>query len=491
MNIEQIKRDDWIRKNNIMVLAFGLVGGLGLIAQLIQHSPKAIILSITFPYIFLWIIYYVSKKVEWFSLYLPYMLLFLLFLTVLSLIFFSKANLGTLGIVFLIFILGSIHGKKFIMVFGYVLSFVALIINNLRFSYPQLIEENGSNLILLHFLCGLALFLYVRQSGRLFQHVEELVELTEVKAAEEEALASRLDRAVVKITSNLEKLRENTSNVGISQREMLGAVNEVSASSQQQADHITDIAATTEQTHTSVQSISEGFGHVIIQANEAGEKADYGTSKIVQLKESIDAFSTFFNELFETFTLLSDKIQETNGFAGSIKEITEQTNLLALNASIEAARAGEHGLGFAVVANEIRKLSGLTDDTLRKIDHNLGDVNSYNELAVQKISDGLAQINKQIKVADESSESFTDLYETMSKLQEELTAFIMNFKVIGENSEIIKERTVDFASIVQQSTATIEELNATLTDLTDEQEAIAHYINETHEEAAQIRTNSL
>ena len=247
----------------------------------------------------------------------------------------------------------------------------------------------------------------------------------------------------------------------------------------------------TEQTHTSVQSISEGFGHVIIQANEAGEKADYGSSKIVQLKESIDAFSTFFNELFETFTLLSDKIQETNGFAGSIKEITEQTNLLALNASIEAARAGEHGLGFAVVANEIRKLSGLTDDTLRKIDHNLGDVNSYNELAVQKISDGLAQINKQIKVADESSKSFTDLYETMSKLQEELSAFIMNFKVIGENSEIIKERTVDFASIVQQSTATIEELNATLTDLTDEQEAIAHYINETHEEATQIRTKSL
>ena len=183
MNIEQIKHDDWIRKNNIMVLAFALVGGLGLIAQLIQQSPSIIILSITFPYLFLWIFYYASKKSEKISLYLPYILLLLIFTTAFSLIFFSVANLGTLGIIFLLLILSSIHGRKAIIVFGYVLSFIGIIFNNLRFSYPQLIEENGSNLILLHFLCGLALFLYVRQSGRLFQHVEELVDLTAVKAA--------------------------------------------------------------------------------------------------------------------------------------------------------------------------------------------------------------------------------------------------------------------------------------------------------------------
>ena len=487
MNIEQIKQDDWLRKNDIMVLAFGLAGGLGLLAQLIQQSPMAIILSIGFPYLFLWIFYYGSKKVEQISLYFPYILLALLFLTALSLIFFSKANLGTIGVIFLLLILGSIHGRMVIMAYGYILSLVAIIINNIQFSVPELIEENGTNLILLHVLCGLALFLYVRQSGRLFQHVVELVELTTVKAQEEEALSIKLDGAVVKITSNLEQLRTNTKTAGMSQREMLAAVNEVSAGSQHQADHISDIAEKTEQTHTAIQEISEGLGQVVIQANEAGKKANDGTTKIAQLKGSIDAFSTFFNELFETFTLLSEKINETNVFAESIKEVTAQTNLLALNASIEAARAGEHGKGFAVVADEIRKLAGLTDGMLKKIDANLFDVNSYNKQAVQKLTEGLTQIATQIEVADDSSESFNDLFETMSKLQEELASFIVDFGTVGKNSEMVRERTVEFAAIIQQSTAAIEELNATLTELTDEQEQIARYINETHEEAVQLR----
>jgi len=487
MTINQLKRQDWLRKNQIMIIGFALAAGLGLIAQLIQQSPIAILLSVAVPFVFAILFYFLSTKNELLSRILPYILLVLNFAIAMGVIFFSEANLGTIGIILLLLILGSIHGKMQIMAFGFVLSLIAIITNNVMFSSPELVEESGKNLVILFFLSGIILFLLVRQNGQVFTHVEQLVELTETKVREEEALTARLDVAVGKITSNLAYLRTNTETSGVSQREMLAAVNEVSVGSQHQADHISDIAENAERTHESVQGIAKGLGQVVIQANDAGLKAEEGTVKIAQLRGNIDSFSAFFTDLNETFSVLSSKIDETNMFASSIQAITEQTNLLALNASIEAARAGEHGKGFAVVAEEIRKLAGLTKETLTKIDVNLMELNSTNEIAVKKLGVGLEQVTMQSAVADESSASFTDLFETMTMLQKSLSNFIQDFGQISKDSALIQERTMDFAAIVEQSTAAVEELNATLTELTEEQQQIATYINETHEEAIRIR----
>lgn len=487
MNINQLKQEDWLRKNRIMIIGFALAAGLGLVAQIIQQSPMAIILPVAIPFVLAILFYSLSIKVRVLSRALPYILIILNFSIAMGVIFFSEANLGTIGIILLIIVLASIHGQMRIMAFGFVFGAVAVIMNNVLFVAPELVEESGTNLVILYLLSGVLLFLLVRQNGRVFMHVEQLIELTETKVREEEALTNKLDYAVEKITANLAHLRSNTETSASSQREMLAAVNEVSGGSQQQADHIADIAENAERTHESVQVIAEGLGHIVIQTNEAGRKAGDGADNIAKLKQSIDTFSTFFTELHETFTTLSGKIEETNVFAGSIKQITDQTNLLALNASIEAARAGEHGKGFAIVADEIRKLAGLTDETLKKIDSNLLEVNSYNELAVKKLGDGLQQVTMQTTVADESSVSFTDLFDTMMALQQELSSFIQDFGQITLDSESIRERTMEFAAIVEQSTAAVEELNATLTEMTAEQQQIADYINETHEEALHMK----
>lgn len=487
MKIEQLKQADWMNKNKIMALSFLLAAGLGLLAQIILQSSGIIITSVAIPLIIAVLLYALMNKSAIIGERFPYILLFLTFCVAMSLMLFSEANLGTVGVIYLVLVLGAVHGKMSIIVFAYVLSLIALLYNNRYFASPELIAGSGSNLVLLHFLVALCLFLLVRQNGKIFTHVEELLALTEKKAHEEHELSDKLDEAVTRITSNLAFIQTNAERSATSQQEMLVAVNEVSSGSQHQADHISEIAENAEQTHEVIQEISTGLTELGVRTTDAGSKAAQGTERMSELKGSLDTFAVFFTDLNRTFGLLTSKIDETNAFASSIKQITEQTNLLALNASIEAARAGEHGKGFAVVADEIRKLAGLTDDTLKKIDANLVELNSTNAVAVSKLGEGLEQLTMQNSVADESSASFEALHQVMSALQHELSEFMNEFEVITGRTSTIREHTVEFAAVVEQSTAAVEELNATLTELAAEQSEIAKYITETHEEAIAIR----
>ncbi|GKV67535.1 hypothetical protein NCCP2716_00330 [Sporosarcina sp. NCCP-2716] len=489
MSIDQLKMDDWLRKNNILFYGFLAAGGLGLIAQLVLRSSSAIILSVAIPLAVASVIYIACRvmKKSWLTLALPYVLLAATFSVVLGVIFFSEANLGSIGIIFFLLVLGGIHGRLPIMGLAYVLSLAALLLNNAQFVDPALVTGSGSNLVLLHFLSGMILLLVVRQNEANFARIETFTQETEQRRLEEQELAGRLDAAVEKITGNLEALRSSSETSLGSQREMLTAVNEVSSASQHQADHISDIAERAEQTHEEVEAIAGRLRTLVQTASEAGGRAGEGSERIGVLKNGVESFAAFFEELDETFSTLSGKIAETNAFASSIKEITDQTNLLALNASIEAARAGEQGKGFAVVADEIRKLAGLTDDTLAKIDANLSEVNTFNELAVSKLTAGREQITGQTAAAETSNEVFTGLAASMQELQKEMEVFHGSFREITENTDTIRGRTMEFASVIQESTAAIEELDATLVHLVEEQGAIDAHLQETHNEAVSLR----
>ncbi|WP_088005703.1 methyl-accepting chemotaxis protein [Indiicoccus explosivorum] len=487
MNIEQIKRADVQKKNFIVFLSFALSVALGLIAQIIFKSEIVIIISVAAVFVLLVAAYLSARRSRWMETNFAYIAVALSFSMSTSIMFFNEANLGTVLLIFFTLVLGAAPARMPVMVFAFILSVISLVQNYIAFYDPAVMAANGKNMILLTLLISLTLFLQVRQNKHVFLQVEELLGKAEAKAREEEAVSERLNRAVEKITDNLDKIREKTHTSVASQREMLTAVTEVSAGAMRQADHISDIAGNTESTNGAVRGMADYLSFIASEARSAGAQAETGAEKMTAVQQEMTAFTEVFRELGDSFRELTVKINETNEFAGSIKTITEQTNLLALNASIEAARAGEHGKGFAVVANEIRKLAGMTDQTLEKISANLKEVNRYNELTFSKLTDGAERVDRQAELTDESGATFAGLRATMQKLGEELVKFSEDVDAVSRNSGSIQESTTEFAAIVQQSTAAVEELDATLQQLAEEQESIARYVDGTYDEAKQIR----
>jgi len=485
MNINELKNGDLKRKNFILFLAYGLAAGLGLVVQIIIQQAAVVIISIGIPFVVSVIMYFVARKSIQIARIYPYFVVLAGAITAVSMCFFNEVSIATIVLALFILILSSLHSNQSIFIYGYILSVIAMILN-VMWDNSGIFEGRTVNIFFIQFIIALGIFLQVRQSKKLFTDVEKLIEDAQVKSDEDSVLHQKLETAVSVITTNLEQIRTNTFNTNNSQQEMLVAVSEVSIGSQKQADHVVDIVKSTEATSDSVKEMAGHLHEIVKQAELAEQNASDGSTVMEKMKNEIDEFTVFFVELNKTFNGLSEKIKETNNFASDIRQITAQTNLLALNASIEAARAGELGKGFAVVAEEIRKLAGVTDQSLEKIDDNLNQLNKFNQEALNKLENGVNQIYAQVATADKSNKSFNNLHETMKNLQNELAKFLKDVDIISNNTESINMSTNEFAAIIEESTATVEEFNATLVQITEDQQAIAQYIDETYKEAQNI-----
>lgn len=281
-------------------------------------------------------------------------------------------------------------------------------------------------------------------------------------------LIDNLNKIVKLIISSSEKLNRYAANL----KESSGYVSEATS---EVANAISQMAAQTdEQFRSTAQSVEKVtlLGENIKETANASSKIGSVVEKNVELKDlglsSVQELKAAARENNENTAVIENLIHRMNEYSSDIGEITtiisniaKQTNLLALNASIEASRAGEHGLGFAVVAEEIRKLA---IDTAHAVD----DIHQKIEQVQEQSVEAVDFISKNREGVDKINQSVEKSEEIIGMISDGLQALIEDIKVIVEHNQVINQKKDEIVEMLgyvsdaaQDNSAAIEEISAT------------------------------
>ena len=255
-------------------------------------------------------------------------------------------------------------------------------------------------------------------------HVAESNDFTASVTVENRDEAGQIAQAFNTLLQNMQtSLREvldSAERISAVARQAAEAAGNVSGSSTSQSEAASAMASTVEEMTVSIGHISESAREALSRARDSSTAADNGTQMIARSTGEMDAIARTVGQTGKTIDALGKHSDRISMITQVIKEVADQTNLLALNAAIEAARAGEQGRGFAVVADEVRKLAERTAHSAGEISEMIGDVLSSARSAVT----GMESVTGMVAGGKNLSEQVADRMNVIRADTEQVTGSI-------------------------------------------------------------------
>jgi methyl-accepting chemotaxis protein len=256
--------------------------------------------------------------------------------------------------------------------------------------------------------------------------------------------------------------------------ELNSEINSIGQSVEEQERRTTETATAMEQMNATVMEVAKNAAAASQEAENARHKAFKGQEVVAQSLEAISKVATASTEVKSGMDALGQKAQSIGAIISVISDIADQTNLLALNAAIEAARAGEAGRGFAVVADEVRKLAEKTMVATKEVGEAISAIQ-------QGVQGNVALVDKSSQAVTEATElagaSATSLGEIMELVQE-TTSQVQSIATAAEEQSAASEQinraekevsriSADIAQGMRQSAGVIETLAGQINELED------------------------
>ncbi|HTY38860.1 MAG TPA: methyl-accepting chemotaxis protein [Bacteroidota bacterium] len=266
------------------------------------------------------------------------------------------------------------------------------------------------------------------------------------------------------------QLLESSSAVASASAEISSSTEEMAAGAREQTNQAGEVASSVEEMTQTIVENSKNASTTADTARQAKEAAEQGGKVVIETVEGMRRIASVVIKSAETVKALGTSSNQIGEIVSVIDDIADQTNLLALNAAIEAARAGEQGRGFAVVADEVRKLADRTTKATKEISLMIKTIQSDTAGAVLSMEEGTKEVEEGIKLADKAGASLNQIVGVSQKVTDMVTQIAAASEQqssaseqISKNVEAISNVTQETATGTQQISRAAEDLNR-LTD---------------------------
>ena len=308
----------------------------------------------------------------------------------------------------------------------------------------------------------------------------DLTQDVALKQGDSDSLLADMKQMQKALRGMIGALKANADGVASAAHQLSSASEQLAIGTSRQSESASGMAAAVEQMTVSINHVSDSANEARQVTEENGAQSNDGKRVIEETVTEMQEISRTVAHASETIHAVGQNSQKISSIVQVIKDVADQTNLLALNAAIEAARAGEQGRGFAVVADEVRKLAERTAQATTEIGDMIGAVQSSAQAAVGTMQQAVARVESGVTMAHRAGEAMGGIRDGADRV----------VAAVNEISSALKEQSAasnEIASSVEKIAQMSEENSAATHEAADTARQLAALAVETRNAVSQFR----
>ncbi len=302
-------------------------------------------------------------------------------------------------------------------------------------------------------------------------------------AAASEQLASAANQAGMatnQISNTIQQVAKGTADQASSITKTASAIEQTSQAiegvakgAQEQSQAITKASMITSEINAAIQQVTGNVESVTRDSVSAAEAAKSGVSTVEETLNGMQSIKSKVGASAEKVQEMGLRSGEIGAIVETIEDIASQTNLLALNAAIEAARAGEHGKGFAVVADEVRKLAERSSQATKEIGGLIASIQTTVSEAVKAMDEGSAEVELGVASANKAGTALSDILSAAQAVNNQADLARKAAEKMSESAGELVTAVDSVSAVVEENTAATEEMAANSAEVNQAIESIA------------------